>query len=132
MQYKELFTSVKEILPFDDEYNYNSVFGRNGYVQVDSYNIMNPIVNALYHSGNERVYTWFKICPMVNPGAQISFYADSEFDAHIKMNLLVETIMLCARSQTEYNSLHEFMERQWNAHLKLFGGDERYERQQAG
>jgi hypothetical protein len=118
-RYEQLFTTIKDVTPFDDEYSYQFMDNSDSYKWIDGYGSGNPIVNAYYHEGKQRVFTCFRICPTVKPGTRISFEADNMYEAFWMMYILIENIMLYARGQTIYTPLTDMMQVEWNAHLKL-------------
>ena len=94
------YTSISQVLPFDDEYNTSIL---DGWRYVTGYESDNPVVQAMFHSEKKLVVLQFLFCPLVNLHDRIKFHADSEYDARWKLYSLMFEIMSQARTITEQN-----------------------------
>lgn len=111
----ELYRSIRNIVPTDREYDWQSVYFDSEYRTVSGYGPCNPICNAIYHDLKKTCYVSFRICPGVDPYTKVCFPADDEKEASRKMNHLIELIMLTARTKMEYYVLTDMVEREIQA-----------------
>lgn len=128
----ELYTSIREVLPFDDEHGKRFELLDHGYRFVEGYGPGNPIATAFSNEEKKRTVVVFGICPHVRSGETVSFASDDHEDAYWKMSKLMEHIMLSARYRLEFRPLTEMMEEEWAAIQQWERSKEERERQQVG
>ena len=117
----DFLSSVSEVLPFDVESSWKSVFANNDYRQVEGYGAWNPMCQAFYSEQQKKVFVYFHLCPLVEFNTVISFHADSYKETQSSMCELLRLILdeINARLYGTRSSIFEITQKETDK-LKRF------------